>query len=248
MNHLEYIKEVENANTVFIFIHGIVGSPNHFDDFICHVPSNYSIYNILLEGHGKSVKDFSKASKTKWEKQVENLVHRLSTMYDNIYLVAHSMGTLLSIQNAIKNKKVKGLFLLATPFKMMLMPSMIKTSFKIYLNKISDKDIKTKEAKRCYSIGSSKNIFSYLGWIPRFIDLFKISKETKKVVKNLNVPTYVYLSKKDEVVSKKSIKYLKDNKNISTYTLENSTHFYYDKFDKLFLIEEFTKFVESTYK
>ena len=106
MNHLEYIKEVENANTVFIFIHGIVGSPNHFDDFIFHVPSNYSIYNILLEGHGKSVKDFSKASKTKWEKQVENLVHRLSTMYDNIYLVAHSMGTLLSIQNAIKNKKV----------------------------------------------------------------------------------------------------------------------------------------------
>ena len=245
MNHLEYIRVNQNTSTVFVFIHGIVGSPNHFDDFIPLVPEQYSIYNILLDGHGKSVSDFAKSSMVKWQNQINNLINELENKYDNIYIVAHSLGTLLSFNFAKTSKKIKGMFFLATPLKIILKPSMILTSLKIYLNKIKPSDIKTLEAKRCYSINHSYNIFKYLGWIPRFIELFKKAKQTRKITSNIIIPTYIYMSNKDEVVSRKSMRYLNNN-NFKTYVLKNSQHFYYDEYDKTFLLNEFNNFVKKT--
>ena len=43
-----------------LFVHGIVGTPRHFDFLIDVVPSTVSIYNILLDGHGYGVRDFSR--------------------------------------------------------------------------------------------------------------------------------------------------------------------------------------------
>lgn len=245
MNHLEYINVVKNANVAFVFIHGIVGSPNHFDDFIPLVPDSYSVYNILLDGHGKSVGDFAKTNMKKWEKQVNSLIDEVSKTHEKIYVIAHSMGTLLTMNKALTSSKIKGMFFLATPLKIILKPSMILTSLKIYLNKVKPSDIKTLEAKRCYSINHSYNIFKYLGWIPRFIELFKKAKQTRKITSNITIPTYIYMSNKDEVVSRKSMKYLKNN-NFKTYVLKNSQHFYYDEYDKTFLLNEFNNFVKTT--
>ena len=43
-----------------LFVHGIVGTPRHFDFLIDVVPSTVSIYNMLLDGHGYGVRDFSR--------------------------------------------------------------------------------------------------------------------------------------------------------------------------------------------
>ena len=64
--HKEFIKEAEGANTAILMIHGIFGTPRHFDDIISLVPDNWSVYNILLDGHGKGVKEFSRTSMAKW--------------------------------------------------------------------------------------------------------------------------------------------------------------------------------------
>lgn len=245
MNHLEYIKEVKSASTCILFIHGILGSPNHFDDFIPLIPNEYSIYNILLDGHGKGVKDFSKTSKSKWLCQIKKILMYLSDKYENIYIVAHSMGTLFTLQNISKYAKIKACFLLATPLKIILKPSMILTSIKIYLNKIKETDVKTQEAKRCYGINSDYNIIKYLGWIPRFFDLFSLSRETKKIINNINVPCFVYLSKEDEVVSIKSRKLFEGNNNININVLDKSSHFYYEKHDKKYLLSQFKSFIEN---
>ena len=37
------------------------------------MPDSYSVYNIILDGHGKSVGDFAKTNMKKWEKQVNSL-------------------------------------------------------------------------------------------------------------------------------------------------------------------------------
>ena len=78
MEHKEYVKINDESNTVVLFIHGIVGTPNHFNEFVPLVPESISVYNLLLDGHGKGVKDFSKASMKKWESQVATVVEELS--------------------------------------------------------------------------------------------------------------------------------------------------------------------------
>ena len=67
MKHKEYKRIVPEAETAVLFIHGIAGTPNHFKDFLPLVPKEFSVYNLLLDGHGGKTEDFSKTSMKKWE-------------------------------------------------------------------------------------------------------------------------------------------------------------------------------------
>ncbi len=243
MIHKEYKRIYDNSNTAILFIHGIVGTPNHFNEFVSLVPESVSVYNLLLDGHGKGVKDFSKSSMKKWETQVASVVEELSLTNENIYIVAHSLGTLLAIEQAVKNQRVCKLFLLAVPLRLSLKPKMAINSLKVYLNKIRPDDYEAVAAKRCYGIGKDKNIFNYIGWIPRFLELFVKIRKSRKIIELININCAVYQSSKDEMVSSCSIKYLEHNAYISVKKLDNSGHYYYDKEDFNFLISEFKKMI-----
>lgn len=239
MEHKEYIRIVQNSHIAVLFIHGIVGSPNHFNKFVSLVPENISVYNLLLDGHGKGVKDFSKTSMKKWEKQVSLIVDELSLTHEKIYIVAHSLGTLLAIDQAIKNNKVSKLFLLAVPLRLSLKLRMPINSMKVYFDKIRPDDYEALAAKECYGIENDKNPTHYIGWIPRFLELFSKIRQTRKLFLLLDTPCVVYQSAKDEMVSMKSIRYLKNNPCICVNELKNSGHFYYPTDDFDFLITEF---------
>lgn len=239
--HKEYKRVVIGAETALLFIHGIVGTPNHFTEFIKHVPDTISVYNILLDGHGKGVRDFSAASMKIWEKQVEKAVNELSATHSKIIIVAHSMGGLLAVEQAVKNNKIKELFLLALPLKLGLKPALFSNSFKVYFNRIKPCDKVAIAARECYGIGHSDNIFDYIGWIPRFTELFKKIRFTRKILVNLNTPCTIFQSLKDEMVSVKSISIAKRNPAVSVIELKGSGHYYYDDNDFEIIIHAFEK-------
>lgn len=241
MEHKQYIRICDNSNTAVLFIHGILGTPNHFNEFVSLVPETLSVYNVLLDGHGKGVKDFSKTSMKKWEAQVTSVVEELSVTHENIYIVAHSLGTLLAIEQALKNKKVCNLFLLAVPLSLSLKLKMPINSLKVYFDRIRPDDYEALAAKKCYGIETDKNLFHYIGWGPKFFELFAKICKIRKMIKLLDTTCSVYQSSKDEMVSSKSIRYLKQNPCISVNKLEQSGHYYYAKEDWDFLISEFDK-------
>ncbi len=243
MEHKEYLRIESSASIAILFIHGIVGTPNHFNPFIPLIPSTVSVYNLLLDGHGKGVTDFSRTSMKKWEEQVEKAVTQLSETHEKIYIVAHSMGSLFAIEQALKNNKVSKLFLLAVPLKIFLKPQMFLNSIKVYFNKIQPDDKTALAAKNCYGIEPDKNPFDYIGWIPRFLELFAKIRTVRKMINLLKVPCFVYQSNNDELVSKQSIKYFSNNLTVSVTGLKNSGHYYYDENDFDFLLKEFKKFV-----
>ena len=241
MEHKEYVRINDASDIAVLFIHGIIGTPNHFTEFVSFVPESFSVYNLLLDGHGKSVKDFSKTTMKKWEAQVASVLNELSLTHKKIYIVAHSLGTLLAIDQAIKNKKVCKLFLLAVPLRLSLKPKMASNALKVYFDKIRSDDYEALAAKKCYGIDNDKNPFHYIGWVPRFLELFAKIRQTRQVVNLLHTPCLVYQSRKDEMVSRCSKKYFENKPNISVYELKKSGHYYYDKDDFHFLITEFNK-------
>ncbi len=245
MEHKEYKRICNNASTAILFIHGIVGTPNHFNEFVSLVPESVSVYNLLLDGHGKEVRDFSKTSMIKWETQVTSVVEKLSLTHEKIYIVAHSLGTLLAIEQAIKNEKVCKLFLLAVPLYLSVKPKMPINVLKVYFGKIRPDDHEALAAERCYGIGKDKNVFHYIGWIPRFMELFSKIRQTRKRISLLDTTCFVYQSGKDEMVSRRSEKYFKNNSNISVNELKRSGHYYYDKEDFDFLITEFNRMLNT---
>ncbi len=241
--HKTYKHMVKNADAAVLLIHGIVGTPNHFSPFLPLIPADMSIYNILLDGHGKGVEDFSKTSMKKWEKQVALAANELALTHNKIYIAAHSMGCLLAMEQCVKNTKVRGLFLLAPPIKLFLRPQMVTSSLKVYFDKIDPSDEAGLAAKQCSGVTHSKNPVKYLGWIPRFLELFGKIKDTRKLIDLIDVPCNVYLSCNDEMVSLRSKNLLESNPNISVFPLKKSGHYYYEKEDLQFLKRAFTDFL-----
>ncbi|MBE6699536.1 MAG: alpha/beta fold hydrolase [Ruminococcaceae bacterium] len=245
MKHREYKRINPDATAAILFVHGIVGTPNHFADFLSLVPDDVSVYNVLLDGHGGTVQDFSHTSMQKWENQVRDTVDELTLSHTAVYIVAHSMGTLFAIDRAIENEKVKGLFLLAVPLKIAPKPRMVGNLCKVYFDKIKPDDEVALAAKRCYGIAQDKNPFHYFGWLPRYLELFAKAKRTRKRLVELHTPAMAYQSARDELVSTASAKILKQNEAISVIELENSGHYYYAPSDFEYLLSEFQKFVNQ---
>lgn len=245
MEHKEYVRIVPKSDTAFLFIHGIIGTPNHFKDFIPLVPERYSVYNVLLDGHGKGVRDFSKTSMEKWKKQIDEIVEELRKSHRNIIIVAHSMGTLFALRQAIKKPEVvKALFLLATPLKVGVKSAMFLNAFKILFTDVKPDDLAAVAYQAAYGCEIDRCLWRYLGWIPRYLELFAEIRLIRQMVPRLKVPTFVYQSRHDEMVSGKARDYIEENPQVTLKVLENSSHHYYEKSDYQFLLEEFQSFLQ----
>lgn len=240
--HKEYIRETPQNETVILFIHGILGTPHHFRDFIKMVPAQYAVHNILLDGHGGTAREFSKSSITLWRKRVSEKIKYLAEHYDTIIIVAHSLGALLTIDAAIRfPDKVKQLFLMAVPLKITVKPSAASASLKVTFNRVHPDDAIAMAAKTAYGIEPTKKLYEYLAWAPRFFELLKEAKHTRSIIGSLTVPTVVFQSQKDEVVSMKSCRYLSRNSQISIQIMPNSRHYYYDKIEYEDMLNHFLK-------
>lgn len=241
--HSECKRIVPGAARAILFVHGILGTPRHFDAFVSLVPEDTSVWNLLLDGHGKGVRDFTNTSMAKWEAQVREAVADLAQTHERVYIAAHSLGCLLSIGEALREPKVAGLFLLAAPLKLFLKPKMVTNSIKVYFDRIRPGDGPGMAAKRCCGITHSRNLFLYLGWVPRFLELFRKIRETRNLLPALTVPSAAYQSAKDEMVSRRGAQILRGNPHIRVTELPHSGHFYYAPADWELLLTAFTDFI-----
>lgn len=245
MEHREYKKIREAAEAAVLCIHGIVGTPNHFQMLLPLIPEEVSLWNLLLDGHGKGVRDFARTSMKVWQTQVQEAVDELAKTHKRIYIVAHSMGTLFAIEQAVRCQRIAGLFLLAVPIKLFLKPAMLRAPLKILFGKTDPDDKMTIAAQNCCGVKVEKNIFLYFSWIPRMVELLRKIRATRKLLPLVKTPCNIYQSAKDEVVSGGSVKYLRRYPQLKVAELERSGHYYYEEEDKAFLLEEFEKFMEA---
>ncbi len=243
MNQLHHpiIHEVEGSKTAFIFVHGILSSPRYFQRFLPMVPENCSVYNILLSGHGGSVQGFSQASMIAWQKQVNEIFARAAAKHEKLFVVAHSMGTLLSYQAAKRYpQKIAQLFYMAVPLVPRVGKRSLDASYKIVTKRVSNQDVWAVAARDAYSIDIDRRLWLYLGWLPRFLELFKKMGKTNHIMANNRLPVIAFQSRLDELVSGLAVEMLKKKPNVTCYLLPNSGHQYYpqkdwEKVEKAFL-------------
>lgn len=246
MKHREFRRICPDADTAVLFIHGINGTPNHFHDLVKLVPAECSVVNVLLKGHGGSVRDFANTSMEEWRAQIDEVVEALLEHHKNLLIVGHSMGTLFAIRQAIKHPdKVDGLFLLAVPLKLSVKARAIRTSLKVSLGKVKEGDVWTQAAVNCYGIEPDRRFWRYIPWIKRYLELFREIRDVKGQLAALRTPCYCYQSKKDELVSMKACGILRGNKYAAVRVLENSGHYYYDEKDYAGLLGDFCSFIRE---
>lgn len=225
--HKPYERKVPGGKTALLCLHGILGSPEHFRAFLPYVPESVSVFALLLDGHGGRTQDFSKSSMEKWKAQVHEKLASLSGEYSRIYILGHSMGTLLALDACMSYPKVSGLFLLAVPLRIAVRPAAVFYSLKAYLGLSKDGDPLSSAYEAAHSVTLSKNPFLYIGWLPRYLELFQISRKVRSQMSSVSVPCVIFQSEKDELVSARSARHIPAQENFSSSVLPSARHFVY---------------------
>lgn len=234
MSHQEYRRIVEGADTALLFIHGILGTPRHFDFLLPLVPKGWSVVNLLLDGHGQGVRDFSRTSMDRWQSQVRAEVDRLLAGHKRLFIAAHSMGTLFALQAALDHPdRVAGLFLLAVPLQPAPKAEAFTSAIRVGLSLGEESPLPSVTAARAaYSIAPDRRVWRYAGWIPRYLELFRTIRAVEKALPSLTVPTVAIHSDKDELVSPAACQLLARCPTVTLHRLPHSTHYYYDPAEK----------------
>ena len=243
MPHHEYVRLNPEADVAVLFLHGIVGSPRHFDHrlpLIHLVPEQWSVYSVLLPGHGGSVEDFSASTMQHWKSYVWSIFEALRQGHQKVILVGHSMGTLFALQLAIeKGEGIPFLFLLACP----LCPQVSFAAIRHSVSLITSNPARLNDAQTAmYQSGSvvlTKKLWKYIPWVPNLLSLLRECRKTRKNMGKLKIKTFVFQSQKDELVSHRSEKYLKTSPYVHLFELKKSTHFFYEEGDKHFVQQNF---------
>lgn len=232
MTHETQVLKIPGSQTAVLLVHGILGTPHQFDPFLSVLPKDWSMINLLLDGHGGTVENFGRSSMRKWETQVAELVNTLCTEYENVFIIAHSMGTLFALDAAIAHPdKIKGLILLSPPLKVGPKLRLIRYAFRIGLGFGGSFDAELTAVRHAYSLETDRCIWNYRRWITRYLELFSKIRRTRAQLSKLVTPTTVYLCLDDEMVSVHSDYYVKNHPACKLYYLSHSSHFAYSEED-----------------
>ena len=232
MAHQGFVRQVSGSEVAVLMIHGIVGSPSHFQELVPVIPESASVYNILLDGHGGTVKDFATTSMQKWKNQVNSTLETIFAQHKQVVIVAHSMGTLFALQAAIDHPdKIAFLFLLNVPTRPRYPLATAVASMRTTWGRVRPQDRMAQEMRVRTSVTLSRNLLAYVAWAPRFWELLVECRRVRLLIPQLQVPAYTYQARVDELVSFKSVKDLEGNPHIQNTILEHSGHFAYRESD-----------------
>ena len=243
MPNTQTVKIVPGAKTAVLMIHGICGTPNHFRQLLpleYAVDPGWSVYNIVLDGHCRDVTAFGKSSMKKWKAQTETLFEELCATYEKIVLVGHSMGTLLSVRQALRRpEKVALLFLIAAPTPPFVRPLAMRSATALAFDRVNENDPNQTSMQIACGMRLTKKLWKYASWAPRMLELLAECRAVSKRYGELTVPCIAWQSEKDELVARRSIKVLKKSRRIQVNVLPNSTHFYYPNAERDQVVESF---------
>ena len=101
MAHNQFVRILPDCRKTVVLIHGILGTPDHFSFLLDVIPQDWNVCNLLLDGHGAGPAEFAATSMAKWQTQVSQQLDQIAQYSNRVVIVAHSMGTLLAIRQAI---------------------------------------------------------------------------------------------------------------------------------------------------
>lgn len=224
---------VPGAKDAVLFVHGIVSTPRFFDDFASIIPPGWSVHSVLLPGHGGTVKDFGRHGAREWSQHVRSALDELRASHERVYIVAHSLGTLLSIREAVRDDtRMAGMLLLCVPLRIWPKPSALLHNTLKGIGLAENNGM----LHTYYGTEQDWRVWRYIGWIPRYLELFRESAAARRALTALTVPTIVYMAKKDELVSLRGVRDMAGNAAVEVRYMPESHHHEFAPEDKAALL------------
>lgn len=234
------------AKAAVLLLHGILSAPQFFDFLLPEIPSDLSVYGILLDGHGDTPEALAHTSMQKWKQQVHDLAAELTARYGQIIIAAHSMGTLFALQLARQYpEKISRMLLLGVPLSVHLTPFGAGSALLAACG-YEPEAPRLSAMQHAYSILPDRNPLHYAGWIPRYQELFDEIDAVNAIRMENRVPCEVYQSASDELVSPDALPLLHEMPAVRLHVLRSSTHFYYPPQDQIRILRCWRRMLSQT--
>lgn len=216
---LLYIEERHLINKPFRFegtngkgvllIHGWTSTPYEVMRLGKYLNENgYTTVGLQLRGHGTVPKDLEEVKWTDWIEDIEKAYRDLKVECNEIYVAGTSIGSNLAMVFAIKHPEVRGLVLMATPYKLrmektVLMFAKISSFFKKYNKKFYPP-----------TFGVSTTITRLIAYktypIKSALETFNLVKESRENISQIFNPCFIVQSSSDHIASKDSLEKIYD--------------------------------------
>ncbi len=106
--------EKGNGRVGCLMLHGFMGSPVSSRDMAAFlVEHGITVHCPLLPGHGNLPQKLHNVSRHDWIAEAEEALQKLRNFTDQIFIIGHSMGAVLSAYLVSKNNDIRGMVLLA---------------------------------------------------------------------------------------------------------------------------------------
>ena len=231
MKHPETRRILPEAKYAVLFLHGIVGTPNHFRIVLPLeelVPGDWSVINVCYPGHGGDVTGFGKSRMDQWRSHAREAFLELAASHEKIAIVGHSMGTLFAMQLALEfPEKIPFLLLVAAPMRPWVRLFGAVNCLRLAFGRIREDHPMEVATRNVCGVITTPLVWKYIPWIPRFFELFGEIHRTERIMGQLRVPCAAWQSRKDELVSNSAARVLRNSGVMEVYELPDSSHFYY---------------------
>ncbi|SCY87120.1 alpha/beta hydrolase [Alkaliphilus peptidifermentans] len=178
-----------------LLIHGFTGSAGHMRPLGEYLNNKgYTVFGVLLKGHGTSVEDMESTSYHDWIKSAVDGYEMLKRQCDRVYVMGLSMGGILSLYLAEKYN-VDKVISIASPIKIHD-PLAKWTPLLKYFKRFNKWSSSNPEKKESTKEGIGYNIIP-LKCVP---ELLKVIKVTRKSLNDIKCPLLVIQPKLDKYV------------------------------------------------
>jgi esterase/lipase len=168
----------ENYKKAVLIIRGLGGSLDEHKELSNYLCDNFDVFTFWLPGHDKGF--FNHPKKDDWIKEAEKQIETLYKKgYDDIYVVGHSLGGIITSHLAIKYDRIKKIVLEAPSY--------------LYNSKVGLKLFKYYRKKYLFSL--------LIKFTPGVIKEFKkLVAEHKDNYEKIEIPTLIIQGKDDILV------------------------------------------------
>jgi carboxylesterase len=200
------INDKNNKNKAVLLIHGYSGRTSNWKYVGEKIYDQLKIpvYIPRLPGHGTNLSDFLNSNADQWLRKALDSYLYLKSDFEEIYLAGLSMGGLIALLLA-SEFKVKKLSLVAPAF-FTADKTIVLTPFLKYFIKKIDNDFSFEnkedmsEEEIDYHLNYSKDYYT-----KQLAELYKLMLRARKKAADINIPTQLIISEKDEMVASKKI-------------------------------------------
>ncbi len=230
-----------------LLLHGWTATPYEFRRLGIYLnEAGYTVHAPMLSGHGTVYTDLEKVKYEEWINDAKKAYFKLKKEHHQVFVGGTSMGSTLAMQLAKENEDVKGLILLATPYKVKL-----ERVGRLWMSFIS---LFKKYQGKFYlpAFEARKTIIRKISYqtypIKSLLELGKLIKLSRKNLEKITQPCLIMQSSSDYVISRSSLRKIY-NKISSTHKkkkyIKKSYHTFISDIKNEHVFEEILKFLKS---